>query len=99
MIPPPQLQKFERSPWENVKYGKNPFRTVSAVERTWEDVPYYGSFIANSWLNDLKDTGQGQKSSHATHTLILVINDRFVKYWKNPSTIVSAVEHDKMSHI
>ena len=73
MVPLSQLQKFERSAWESAKYGKNPFRTVGAVERIWEDVPYYSSFIANSWLNDLKDTGQGQKSSHATHTLILVI--------------------------
>ena len=70
---PPQLQKFERSASESAKYGKNPFRTVGAVERIWDDVPYHSSFIANSWLNDLKDTGQVQKSLHATQTLIRVI--------------------------
>ena len=28
--------------------GKNPSRTVRAVERTGQDVPYFGSFIAKS---------------------------------------------------
>ena len=29
--------------------------------------------IANSWLNDLEDIGQGQRSLYATHPLMLVI--------------------------
>ena len=38
------------------KYGKNSSRTVCAVEQTWQDVPYFSSFIAKSWLNDVEDT-------------------------------------------
>ena len=35
------------------KYGKNSPRTVHAVERT-QGVPFFSSFIAKSWLNDLE---------------------------------------------
>ena len=55
------------------KYGKNPSRTAHAVEQTWKDVPYFSSFIAKSWLNDLENIGQGQRSLHVTHPLMLVI--------------------------
>ena len=37
------------------KYGKNLSRTVCAVERTQQDMPYFISFIAQSRLNDLED--------------------------------------------
>ena len=40
---------------------------VSPVEQTWQDVPYFSSFIVQSWLNDLEDKGQGQRSFRATH--------------------------------
>ena len=55
------------------KYRKNLSRTVHAVERTAQDNPYFSSFIAKSWLNDLEDIDQGQRSLHATHPLMLVI--------------------------
>ena len=55
------------------QYRKNPSRTVHAVERIRQDVPYFSSFIAKSWLNNLKDTGQGQRLLCTTHPLILVI--------------------------
>ena len=60
-----------------IKYGKNPSRTVDATERTR---------FSRSRPNDLEDIGQGQRSSHATHPLILVII--CVKYGKNPSRTV-----------
>ena len=40
---------------------------LCAVEWTQQDVPYFSSFIANSWLNDLEDIGQGQRSLHKTN--------------------------------
>ena len=55
------------------KYGKNPSRTVHVVKRTRQDVPYCSSFTANSWLNNLEDTGQCQRSLHATNSLMLMI--------------------------
>ena len=39
------------------KYGKNSSRNVHIVEHIWQDVPYFNSFIAKSWLNDLEDIG------------------------------------------
>ena len=39
-------------------YGKNSSRTVSAVERTQQDVSYFSSFIDKSYLNDLENIGQ-----------------------------------------
>ena len=59
------------------KYGKNPSRTVDATERTRFSRPR---------PNDLEDIGQGQRSSYATHPLILVIICD--KYGKNPSRTV-----------
>ena len=35
------------------KYGKNLSRTVGDIERRRQDVSYFSSCIANSWLNDL----------------------------------------------
>ena len=61
------------------KYKKNPFKTVDATERTR---------FSKSRSNDLEDIGQGQRSSHATHLLMLVII--CTKYGKNPSWTVDA---------
>ena len=60
-------------------YRKNPSRTVDATERT----PF-----SKSRPNDLEDIGQGQRSSHATHPLMLLII--CTKYGKNPSWTVDA---------
>ena len=54
------------------KYRKNSSRTACAVERT-QDVTHFNSFTAKSWLNDLEDIGQGQRSLCTTHPLMLVI--------------------------
>ena len=61
------------------KYKRNPSRTVDATERTR---------FSKSRSNDLEDIGQGQRSSHATHLLMLVII--CTKYGKNPSGTVDA---------
>ena len=45
--------------------------------------------------NDLEDTGQGQRSSHATHLLMLVII--CIKYGKNPSRTVDPTERTRFS--
>ena len=68
------------------KYKKNPSTTVDATERTR---------FSKSRSNDLKDIGQGQRSSHATHLLMLVII--FTKYGKNPSGTVDATERTPFS--
>ena len=60
-------------------YKKNPFRTVDVTERTR---------FSMSRLNDLEDIGQGQRSSHAAHPLMLLII--CTKYGKNPSWTVDA---------
>ena len=57
----------------------NPSRTVDATERTR---------FFKSRPNDLEDIGQGQRSSHATHPLVLLII--CTKYGKNPSWTVDA---------
>ena len=72
------------------KSGKNPSRDVHAVEQTLQDVPYFGSFIANPWLNDLEDIGQD-------HEVIVqdtpsYASDHLVQILKNPSRAVHAVE-------
>ena len=63
------------------KYGNNRSRTENVTERTR---------FSNSRSNDLEDIGQGQRSSHATHLLMLVII--CIKYRKNPSRTVDATE-------
>ena len=45
--------------------------------------------------NDLEDIGQGQRSSHATHLLMLVII--CTKYGNNPSRTVDATEGTRFS--
>ena len=45
--------------------------------------------------NDLEDIGQGQRSSHVTHLLMLVII--CIKYGKHPSRTVDATERTRFS--
>ena len=59
------------------KYKKNWSITVEATKRTR---------FSKSRPNDLEDIGQGQRSSHATHPLMLLII--CTKYGKNPSWTV-----------
>ena len=68
------------------KYKKNPSRTVDATEWTR---------FSKSRLNDLEDIGQGQRSSHVTHLLMLMII--CTKYGKNPSRTVDATERTRFS--
>ena len=66
------------------KYEKNPSKTVDATERTR---------FSKSRPNDLEDIGQGQRSSHATHPVMLLII--CAKYGKNPSWTVDATERTR----
>ena len=68
------------------KYRKNPSRTVDTTERTR---------FFKSRSNDLEYIGQGQRSSHATHLLMIVII--CAKYGKNPSGTVDATERPRFS--
>ena len=68
------------------KYGNNQSRTENVTERTR---------FSKSRLNDLEDIGQGQRSSHATHLLMLVII--CTKYGNNPSRTVDATERTRFS--
>ena len=61
------------------KYKKNLSWTVDATERTR---------FSKSRPNDLEDIGQDQRSSHATHPLMLMII--CTKHGKNPSWTVDA---------
>ena len=63
------------------KYGNNPSRTENVTEQTR---------FSKSKSNDLEDIGQGQRSSHATHLLMLVII--CTKYGKNSSRTHSTVD-------
>ena len=68
------------------KYGNNWSRTENVTERTG---------FSKSRSNDLEDTGQGQRSSHATHLLMLVII--CIKYKKNPSRTLDATDLTRFS--
>ena len=68
------------------KYGNNQSRTENVTEQT----PF-----SKSRSNDLEDIGQGHRSSHATHLLMLVII--CTKYGKNPSRTVDATERTQFS--
>ena len=68
------------------KYGNNRSRTENVTERTR---------FSKSRSNGLEDIGQGQRSSHATHLLMLVII--CTKYGKNPSWTVDATERTQFS--
>ena len=75
------------------KYRRNPSITVHAVERTRQDVSHFSSLNAKSGLVDLEDIGQGHRSLHATHPLMLVII--CAQYEKNPSRSVDARERTR----
>ena len=47
------------------KDGNDPSRTICAVQRTRQDVPYFSSFIAKSWL-------KGQYSQHTPLMLVII---------------------------
>ena len=64
----------------------NRSRTENVTERTR---------FSKSRSNDLEDIGQGQRSSHATHLLMLEII--CTKYGKNPSRTVDATERTRFS--
>ena len=66
------------------KYGNNRSRTENVTERTR---------FSKSRSNDLEDIGQGQRSSHAIHLLMLVII--CTKYGKNPSRTVDVTERTR----
>ena len=68
------------------KYGNNRSITENVTERTQ---------FSKSRSNDLEDIDQGQRSSHATHLLMLVII--CTKYGKNPSRTVDARERTQFS--
>ena len=68
------------------KYGNNRYRTENVTERTR---------FSKSRCNDFDDIGHGQRSSHATHLLMLVII--CTKYGKNPSRTVDATERTQFS--
>ena len=68
------------------KYGNNRSRTENFTERTW---------FSKSRSNDLEDIGQGQRTSHPTHLLMLVIT--CIKYGKNPSWPVDAIKRTQFS--
>ena len=68
------------------KYVNNRSRTENVTERTR---------FSESRSNDLEDIGQGQRSSHSTHLLMLVII--CIKYGKNPSRTVDATERTRFS--
>ena len=68
------------------KYGNNRSSTENVTERTR---------FSKSRSNDLEDISQGQRSSHATHLLMLVII--CTKYGKNPSRTVDATERTRFS--
>ena len=68
------------------KYGNNRSRTENVTERTR---------FSKSRSNDLEGIGQGQRSSHVTHLLMLVII--CTKYGNNPSRTVDAIERTRFS--
>ena len=77
-----KAEKFQKI----AKISNFPSRTVDATKRTR---------FSKSRPNDLEDIGQGQRSSHATHLLMLVII--CIKYGKNPSRTVDATERTRFS--
>ena len=68
------------------KYGNDRSRIENLTERTW---------FSKLRSNDLEDIGQVQRSSHATHLLMLVII--CTKYGKNPSRTVDTTERTRFS--
>ena len=58
-------------------------------------IPPHRTQFSKSRSNDLEDIGHGQRSSHATHLLMLVII--CTKYGKNSSRTVDATERIRFS--
>ena len=77
---PKKIEKLE------MKYGNNRSRTENVTEWTR---------FSKSRSDYLEYIGQGQRSSHATHLLKLVII--CTKYGKNPSRTVDATERTRFS--
>ena len=65
------------------KYGNYRSRTDNVIERTR---------FSTSSSNDLEDIGQGQRSSHATHLMLVII---CTKYGKNPLWTVDATRRPR----
>ena len=68
------------------KHGNNGSGTENVTERTR---------FSKSRSNDLEDIGQGQRSSHVTHLLMLVII--CTKFGKNTSRTVDAIDWTRFS--
>ena len=66
-------------------YGNNRSRTENVTERTR---------FSKSRSNDLEGIGQGQRSSHATHLMLVII---CIKHGKNPSRTLDATERTRFS--
>ena len=66
------------------KYGNNRSRTENITERTR---------FSKSRSNDLEDIGQGQRSSHATHLMLVIICTKY----GNPSRTVDPKERTRFS--
>ena len=67
------------------KYGNNRSKTENVTERTR---------FSKSRSNDLEDIGQGQRSSHATHLMLVII---CTKYGKNQYRTADATGRTRFS--
>ena len=80
----PELEQLERLRSEDTPRRLMITHTIECVESQ-----------VKTRSNDLEDIGQGQRSSHATHLLMLVII--CIKYGKNPSRTIDATERTRFS--
>ena len=71
--------------------------THHPVERTRQDVPYFSSFIAKSWLNGLDAIGQVQRSLCTTQPLMWSFVPNIERI--HPELNMQWSRHDKMRHI
>ena len=53
------------------KHGKNPSRPVIRCKADTTRCAIFSSFVANSWLCDIEDIGQGQMALPATYRPLL----------------------------
>ena len=76
------------------KYGKNPSKTARAVERAWQGVPYFISFIAQLWLNDIEDIGDctAQKYEYVSCFIDVYRAETTNQQYRNPTVC-------KLSHM
>ena len=79
--------------WKECKQNCRFFFKVKAVKlaKNWN----FRTRFSKSRSNDIEDIGQGQRSSHVTHLLMLVII--CTKYGKNPSRTVDATKRTGFS--